>query len=63
MKPNPILILMAVVAGGWLFIQMAGACIVLLGAGLGCDAGFAVVAGFFIAVGLVILALTTKGSK
>jgi hypothetical protein len=59
-KPHPILILVAVVAGGWLFIQLAGACISLLGVGLGCEPGFAVIAGFLLAVGLAIHALSKK---
>lgn len=48
MKPNPILILVAILAGGWLFVQMVGACIGIVGIGLGSSPGFAVVAGFFI---------------
>jgi hypothetical protein len=39
---------------------MAGACITLLGVGLGCEPGFAVIAGFFLAVGLAIHALSKK---
>lgn len=59
MKPNPLLILLALIAGGWLFIQMIGACISLLAFGLRCAPGFAVVGGFFLAVGLAIYALTS----
>ena len=59
MKPNPILILVAILGGGFLFVQMVGACIMLLGLGLRCAPGFAVVAGFFLALGLAIYALTS----
>jgi hypothetical protein len=41
---------------------MVGACIALLAFGLRCAPGFAVVAGFFIALGLAIYALTS-GSR
>lgn len=57
-----LVVIAALIGGGYLFVQMVGACIVLLGAGLGCAPDFAVVVGFFLAVGLFIHALT-RGSK
>lgn len=63
MKPNPILILVALIAGGWLFVHMIGACIGILAVGLRCAPGFTVVAGFFLALGLAIHALTTGMRK
>jgi len=36
-KPNPIIILVALFAGGWLCLQICAGCIALLGLGLGCD--------------------------
>ncbi len=63
MKPNPVLILLAIIAGGWLFVQMVGACIGLVGIGFGSSPGVAVVAEFLIAVGLAIHALTTGMRK
>lgn len=62
MKPNPILILVALVAGGWLFVQMVVAAIAIVGIGLGASPGVAVIAGFLIAVGLAIHAIV-KSNK
>jgi hypothetical protein len=53
-----LVVVAAVIGGGWLFLQIVGGCIALLGAGLGADPTFAVVAGFFIAIGLTVHALT-----
>ncbi len=58
-----LVVIVAVVAGGWLFIQMVGACIALLGVGLGCAPNFAVVGGFFLAIALTIYALTRKSNE
>jgi len=63
MKPNPFLILVALIAGGWLFVHMIGACIGILAVGLRCAPGFAVVAGFFLAVVLAVVALTSGSHK
>jgi hypothetical protein len=61
MKNNPVVsilvVLAALIGGGYLLVQMAGACIMLLGIGLGASPGVAVVAGFLIAVGLAIHAI------
>lgn len=63
MKPHPLLILLAILAGGWLFRHMVAACIGILAVGLGSSPGFAVVAGFFLALGLAIHALTSGVRK
>jgi len=67
MNQNPgfliLVVVVAVIFGGWLFLQMIGACIVLLGVGLGCAPDLAVVAGFFLAIALTIYALTRKDNK
>jgi len=54
-----ILVVVAAAIGAiWLFLQIVGGCIALLGAGLGCDSGFAVVAGVVLAIVLTSLSLT-----
>ena len=63
MKPNPVMILVGLFALGWLFLQMCAGCIALLGLGLGCGADFAIVAGFLLAVGLVVVAIATANRK
>ncbi len=58
-----LVVIVAVIAGGWLFIQMVGGCIALLGIGLGTSPEFAVIGGFFLAIALTVFALTRKGNK
>ena len=58
-----LVVIVAIIGGGWLFIQMVGGCIALLCVGLGCSPDFSVVGGFFLAVGLTVYALTRKDSK
>jgi len=53
----------AVIGGGYLFIQMVGACISLLGVGLGCGPDFAVIGGFFLAIAIAVIALARKDNK
>lgn len=59
MKPKPILILLAILGCAYFVMHMVGACIAIVGIGLGASPGLAVVAGFFIALGLAIHALTS----
>lgn len=67
MDQHPGVLILALIAaaigGGYLFVQIAGACITLLGLGLGCAPKFAVVLGTLIAVGLTIHALTSRSTK
>lgn len=58
-----LVVIVAVIGGGWLFIQLIGGCIALLGVGLGTSPDFAVIGGFFLAVALTVFALTRKDSK
>ena len=58
-----LVVVAAVIGGGWLLIQMIGACISLLSVGLGCGPDFAVVGGFFLAIAIALIALTRKGNK
>lgn len=58
-----LVVIAAIIGGGWLFIQMVGGCIALLGIGLGTSPEFAVIGGFFLAIALTIYALTRKDNK
>ena len=58
-----LVVIVALVGAGWLFIEMVGACIALLGVVLGCAPEFSVVAGFFLAIALAVFALTRKGNE
>ena len=45
-----LVVIAAVIGGGWLLVQMIGSCIALLSVGLGCGSEFSVIAGFLIAL-------------
>jgi len=53
-----LVVVAAVIGGGWLLIQMIGACISLLSVGLGCGSDFSVIAGFFLAIAIALFVLT-----
>lgn len=57
MKPNPIVILVAILGGGWLFLQLFAGAATLLSVGLGSGPEFAVIGGFFLAVVLACIAI------
>ena len=52
-----VVLTIAVIAGGWLFIKLVGCCIFLVYVCLGTSTEVAVVGGFFLAVGLTIYVL------
>ncbi|MDY0170385.1 MAG: hypothetical protein RBS80_27820 [Thermoguttaceae bacterium] len=60
-KPGPLLtaiiVIVALIAMGWLFFHLVAVCIVLLGIGLGTSPGFAVVGGFFLAIAVAVFFL------
>jgi len=58
-----LVVIAAVIGGGWLLVQMIGSCIALLSVGLGCGSDFSVVAGCVIAVAIAacILLKPSKG--
>jgi len=58
-----LVVVAALIGGGWFVLQLIGACISLLSVGLGCGSDFSVVAGFFIAIALAVYSLTRKDSK
>jgi hypothetical protein len=58
-----LVVVAAVIGGGWLVLQLIGACISLLSVGLGCGPDFSVVAGFFLAIAIALYAVTRKDSK
>ena len=58
-----LVVIAAVIGGGWLFIHLLGGCIALLGVVLGTSPEFAVVGGFCLAIALTIYALTRKDNK
>jgi hypothetical protein len=58
-----LVVIAAVIGGGWLLIQMIGSCITLVSVGLGSSPDVAVIGGTLLALAIALLILAQKDNR